>query len=225
MPQQGPWVSDSIFSFKLIMYSTRISREAGATRDYINKLLLSLSMTFIFHSSFMGCELHRDFWSYSFFLSNLCSCLWSAWEVASVLRAGVWEVCVGVFQLVNTSCVVQKSITVCTSCLAVFPCWSALLPVFPGRSIFYAEMGKTSKRVHNPQTGGLSFIEERLKELVSDNELQVNKGKENYLKMYISYTVEFQVTKQKRHKAYRQKDQVNLLPGAMESGIEKKWVV
>lgn len=75
MPQQGPWVSDSIFSFKLIMYPTRISREAGATRDYINELLLSLSMTFIFHSSCMGCELHRDFWSYSFFLSNLCSCL------------------------------------------------------------------------------------------------------------------------------------------------------
>lgn len=59
-------------------------------------------------------------------------------------------------------------------------------------------MGKTSERARSPQSSGLSFIEERLKELVSDNELQVNKGKENYLKMYISYTMEFQGTKQKK---------------------------
>lgn len=123
MPLQGPWIPDSIFSFNFIMYPTRTSREAGATSDYLDKLLLSLPMTFIFRSrSCTGCKLHRDFWSYSFFLSNLCSCLWSAWEVASVLRTGVWEVRVGVFQLVNTSCVLQKSIPVCTSCLDVFPC-------------------------------------------------------------------------------------------------------
>lgn len=58
-------------------------------------------------------------------------------------------------------------------------------------------MGRDSERVRGPQSSGLSYIEKRLKELVADDDLQVSRGKENYLRMCFSNAMKFQVTKQR----------------------------
>ena len=84
----------SFFCFIFTLYPAGVSREAWAGDDHIDKLVLSVSLTFtICSKSFIRSELLKDFWLHSFFPWNPCTYLWMAWEVLCRHRTGLWKVC------------------------------------------------------------------------------------------------------------------------------------